>query len=125
MNISLEPYNRITIRSYLKHESPQAFVDALTLPLVRGTGARIGGLLWANGVLFRPFPYNPTDSITKEYLNGHLLFDHLEFAAMSEYAREIRNEEFVITINDVSNHLTFRELAKWISDNLLKKSKKK
>jgi hypothetical protein len=126
MNISVEPYQKITIRSYLEHQSPQAFVDAITLPLVKGTNARMGGLLWANGVLFRNFPYAPTDSVTKEYLKGHLLIDLLEFAPMSEYTKEIRNEEFVVTVTDVSNHITLRELAMWVANNLLiKKSKRK
>jgi hypothetical protein len=125
MNISVEPYQKITIRSYLEHQSPQAFVDAITLPLVKGTNARMGGLLWANGVLFRNFPYSPTDSVTKEYLKGHLLIDLLEFAPMSEYTKEIRNEEFVVTVTDVSNHVTLRELAMWVANNLIKKSKRK
>ena len=125
MNISLEPYKKITIRSYLKHESPQAFVDAITLPLVKGTVPKLGGLLWANGVVFRHFPYSPTDTLTREYLGGHLLIDHLEFAPMSEYEKEIRYEGFVVTVADVSNHSTFKELAKWVAGNLLNKKSKR
>jgi hypothetical protein len=85
----------------------------------------MGDLLWANGVLFRNFPYAPTDSVTKEYLKGHLLIDLLEFAPMSEYTKEISNEEFVVTISDVSTHLMLRELAMWVANNLLNKKSKK
>jgi len=126
MEVVVEPYDKITIRSYLQHPNPEAFVDAVTLPLSREGGGRIGGMVWANGVLFRHFPYTPTDTISKEYLRGHLPLDHLEFASMPEFRREIHSGGFIVTVLDVSDHLTLGLLAKWIASNLLdKKSKRK
>jgi hypothetical protein len=124
MEVVVEPYDKITIRSYLRHSSPEAFVEAITLPLSREGGGRIAGMTWANGVLFRHFPYTPTDTITREYLRGHLPLDHLEFASMPVFRREIHSGGFIVTVLDVSDHLTLSRLAKWIASNLLDKKPK-
>lgn len=125
MDVVIEPYERITIRSYLKHESPEAFANAITLSIGRGVPGRVGGLFWAKGVVFRHFPYSPSDNINKEYLNGHLPIDHLEFAPMSQFRSEIRIGEVIVTVMDVSNHLTLGALAGWIADNILDKKTKR
>jgi hypothetical protein len=125
MQVVLKPYEKITVRSYLKHESPEALVDAITLSLVRGQGGRIGGLLWAHGILFRHYPYANSEALAKEYLKAHLPIDHVEFAHMPEFRGEIRTGEFVLTVLDVSNHLTLATLAKWIANNLVNKKPRK
>lgn len=125
MDVVLEPYERITIRSYLKYESPEAFANAITLSIGRGVPGRLGGLFWARGVIFKHYPYSPSDSINKEYLNGHLPIDHVEFAPMSELRSEIRIGEVIVTVMDVSNHQTLGALADWITDNLLDKKAKR
>ena len=125
MHVVLEPYQKITIKSYLRHENPEAFVGAITHSLVRGAGGRVGGLLWANGVVFRHFNYAPSESINKEYLKGHLPIDYIEFAPMSEFRGEIHTGDFIATVLDVSNHSTFAKLAEWITNNLLSSKKTK
>jgi len=97
----------------------QAYVDAVIPPAQRGIGGFFGVLYWANGVLFRHFPYAQTDSITKEYLAGHLPIDHLEFAPMPQFINEIRSGNAVLTVVNVSNHSTLSALATWVSNNLI------
>ena len=120
---TLEPYKKITVRSYLRFDSPESFAKNMTNGIPRGAAGRIGNLLWANGILFRHFAYLQTDSVSKQYLMGHLPIDHIEYAPMLEFRSEIRIDEMIITVTDVSNHTFFKELTKWIKQKLEKKSK--
>ncbi|MDE1816725.1 MAG: hypothetical protein KGI11_09230 [Thaumarchaeota archaeon] len=118
---AVEPYKQVTIRSYMKYESAEAFAKAATHALSKGMGGRLGNFFWANGVIFKHSPYAQTDSVTKQYLEGMLTLDHIEYALMSEFRNEIRVEDFVLTVLDVSKHTLFRELTKWIKGTLEKK----
>ena len=119
MDIVFEPYEKITIRSYMKHENAQAFVAILTSMLQKGVGPKVGTLYWANGVLFRYTGFSPTDRVNNEYLNRHLPLDLLEFTSMPQFKKEIRSGEFVITVLDVSNHDMHNKLTRWIAENLM------
>jgi hypothetical protein len=65
----------------------------------------------------------PTDVISRELINGHIIWDHVDFAPMSTYKREIQgpSDRPLVTINvvDVSGHSVFDDVTKWIRDNLL------
>jgi len=117
----VEPYKQVTIRSYMRYESVEAFVGAATQTFMRGMGGRIGNFFWANGVLFKHSPYAQTDSVTKQYLEGNLTLDHIEYALMPEFRNEMRIEDFVLTVLNVSEHTLFKELTKWIKGTLEKK----
>lgn len=119
MDIKFEPYKRLTIRNYAKFTTVEDFTDKLTLSLPRDTGGRHGALLWAHGVLFRHAPFFPTESMTKEYIEGHLLMDNLEFAPMPDFREEIFTRQYTIPVMDVTNNKVLGELAGWIHDNLL------
>lgn len=118
MDIAFEPYRKITIRNYVRHENSEAFAATLKL-FQNGTGPIVGNLFWANKILFRYFGFALTDSINREYLQGHLPIDFLEFAVMSRFRKEIRLGDFIVTIIDVSGHHMHNILTKWISENLV------
>jgi hypothetical protein len=118
---TLEPYKKITVRSYMRYENPETFARALTIGVPRGFGGRVGNLFWANGILFRHFPYAPTDSVSKQHLRGILPIDHIEYASMSEFQNEIRVDDFTVSITNVSAHTTFNALTKWITKKLEKR----
>jgi|SRR5690242_10534278 len=125
MEIVLEPFEKITIRSYLKHESSEAFANAIIISVGKGVPGRIAGLFWAKGIVFRHYPFAASDSINKEYLNRHLPIDHIEFAPMPQFRSEIRVGEVIVAIMDVSNHQTLAPLANWIAENLVDKKPKR
>jgi hypothetical protein len=125
MDVVFEPYEKIIIRSYMRHENAQAFVAMFTSVLQKGAGPKVGSLFWANGVLFRYTGFNPTDSVNKEYLNRCLPLDLLEFTSMPKFKKEIRSGEFVVTVIDVSHHHTHDELTRWIAKNLISQNNSK
>lgn len=120
MEVIFEPYEKIIIRSYMKHKNASAFVEMLTSVFQKGTGPKAGSLFWANGVLFRYVGFNPTDAVNKEYLNRRLYLDFLEFTSMPQFKNELLSGEFVITVLDMSNHHMHDILTKWIAENLIK-----
>ncbi len=113
--VAFKPYQKITIRSKMRYPSAQAFADALTLSLARGMGGRGGNLFWANGILFRHFPFAPSDTILKEYLDGHLPIDHIDYAPMPEYSAEIRSGEIVVTVLNVTYHTILSRIGRWLA----------
>lgn len=120
----LEPYKKIIVRSTMRFDSPEDFVRNMTIVVPRGTVGRIGNLFWANGIMFRHFPYVPTDSTSKQNILGNLYLDHVEYALMPAFRPEIRNGEISIALTDVSNHTTFAGLTKWIMQKVEKRKVK-
>jgi len=123
MEIIFEPYEKIIIRNYMRHENAEAFVEMLTSVFQKGTGPKVANLFWANGVLFRYVGFNPTDAVNREYLNRRLHLDFLEFTSMPHFKKELLSGEFVITVLNMSNHHMHDFLTKWIAENLIKKAK--
>jgi hypothetical protein len=64
--------------------------------------------------------FQTTDSVSAQYLKGHLPLDHIEFASMPEYSPQIRSGDSVIGVIDLTNRTIFGELTKWIKSNLVK-----
>lgn len=120
VTISLEPYKKITVRSYTRFQSPEEFAQGITSNIPRGTFGRVANLFWANKILFRHFPYATTDSISKQYLMGNLPLDHIEYAPMPHFRPEIKVDEMAITVMNVSNHTFFDVFSKWIAQKLEK-----
>lgn len=105
------------------YESPDAFANVLAVSTPPGIPGRTR-LFWANGVLFRFFPLLPSEVMAREIVNGHLIWDHIEFAPMPEYRNLLQvAERPLLTINvlNVSNHIVFRPVTEWIRDNLIGK----
>lgn len=127
MEIAFEPYRKLSFRSYLQFDSPEALVRAITLNIAPGIPAH-ASLRWANGVVFSVANFQPADSVVKEYVAGHLLWDHIDFASMPQYQSEIRiPEKPLVTVNVLSltGHTIFDPLTEWIRDNLLRKASSK
>ena len=123
MDVTFEPYKKLTFQSYFEYESADQFVEAIALPNPQGMMFQ-ARLFWANGVLFRFFNHPPSEALGKESINGHLILDHIEFAPMPTFQKEIKHPERPLgTINviDVSKHVVFAPLSKWINENLIKK----
>jgi hypothetical protein len=116
----LEPYKKIVVRSTMKYDSPEAFAQSLTIGIPRGTMGRVGNLFWANGIVFRHFPYAPTDSVSKQNLQGNLYLDHIEYTLLPTYRNEIKLGDISISLINVSNHTTFSGLTKWILQKIEK-----
>jgi len=120
----LTPYKKIVVRSTMRFASPEEFAQNLTVGVPRGVVGRVANSFWANGIVFRHFPYIPTDSISKQNLLGILHLDHIEYAVMPTFSNEIRIGEITVSILDVSNHTTFSGLTKWIMQKFEKRKKK-
>lgn len=124
MEFAFEPYQKVTIRSYAQYESPEDFVSTIFITTPEGVQSRTS-LNWAHGILFRFFPFAPTESMSKEYVEGHLWWDHLEFAPMPTYRREIQvpgKPLSLVGVIDVSRHALLGPFAQWASRNLLTSS---
>lgn len=120
MEVSFEPYKKISFRSHLLYETPEAFARAITVGVPLGSPGQ-GTLFWANGVLFRYFAYPPSESVAKEYVNGNLIWDHIEIAPMPSYTTEIHPPDkpmITIGILNVSSHSLFGPFTAWVRDNL-------
>ena len=104
----------------MRFDNPETFARALTIGIPRGFVGKAGNLFWANGILFRHFAYPPTDSVSKQHLQGHLPVDHIEYAVMPEFRNEIRVDDFTVSVMNVSVHTTFNAFTKWIMKKLEK-----
>jgi hypothetical protein len=120
-----EPWETITFRSFAKYETADQYVNALAAGTPEGAAAH-GTLNWASGVLFRYFPFAPSDAVGQAYLNRRLAWDHIEFAPLPKFVKEIKSPErplVVFTIMDVSNNELLRQFAEWLQKENFTKSK--
>ena len=123
MEISVEPYKKLSFRTYLEYSSPEDLARTLVMSIPPGVPASTT-LRWSNGVLLAIASFQPTDSITKENIAGHMLYDHIDFALMPNYQKEIKvpeKEMVVLNVLDLSEHPLFGYLGQWIKQNLSKK----
>lgn len=123
MDVAFEPWEKVSFKSHMSYSSSEAFVNAITMASPAGIPGRLS-LYWANGILFRYFPLAPSEPIAKEYLKGHLIWDHIEFAPMPTYTREIQTSErplITVYVHDVTNHIVLGSVTKWINENLIEK----
>lgn len=122
MEIKLEPYKSVTFKSHLRYESAEKFLRVIGSGSPPGVPSRTK-LFWANGILFRQFSLPPTDSIVAEKMKGNLIWDHIEYTTLPQYQSELQAspERPLVTIFvvDVTGHIVFDPLTKWIKENLL------
>lgn len=127
MEVAFEPYKKVSFQSYLMYESSEAFANVIALSSPPGIPGQ-ARLFWANGVLFRFFSHPASEALIKERVNGHVIWDHIEFAPMPKYSNVLQAAERpLITINvlNVSNHIVFGPLTEWIRHNLIEKKSSK
>lgn len=127
MEIAFEPYKKVSFKSHLMYESPEAFAKVIALANPAGIPVQ-ARLFWANGVLFRFFNLRPSETLAKEMVSGHIIFDHIEFAPMPEYRNQLQVAErplVAMNVLNVSNHVVFGPFTEWIRDNLIKKKRSK
>jgi hypothetical protein len=122
MEIAFEPYKKVTFQSHLKFDSVDSFVQTI----VSGTtsmGMQIQvRLFWGNGVLFRFYNHIASEALSKEMLDGHVIFDHIEFSPMPTFRNLLQspdNPDIKIAVLDISRHVVFGPLTSWIHENLL------
>jgi hypothetical protein len=115
-DFKIEPYIVVTIRSYHQFRDVPAFLNSVSTQIPPGAPGRVGPMLWSNGVIFGFAAYAPSESLTDEYLKGHLPWDNLDFAPMPNFEAEMRlpGREVVFTARDVSEHSLMGPLGKWI-----------
>lgn len=123
MEVAYKPYNKVSFQSCLPYESVEAFIGVYSFTNPPGIPFQ-AKFFWANGILFRFFNHPPSEALAKEIVNGHIIFDHIEFAPMAEYKKELKIPERpmgnIIVLN-VSTHTIFDPLTAWIHKNMLKK----
>jgi hypothetical protein len=125
LEVSFEPYEKVSFKSCQQYESPEEMIKRLVATVPAGVPAQ-SSLRWANGVLFSFANFQASDSLVKEFIAGHLLWDHVDFAPMAKYVPEIpvKDKPMVqINVVDVSTHSLFEPFTRWIRDNLLAKTK--
>ncbi|UCE16319.1 MAG: hypothetical protein JSV12_01510 [Candidatus Bathyarchaeota archaeon] len=72
-------------------------------------------LKWAEGVTFSYSLLPPTtDSLMKEFLEGHIYWTDVVFALMPKYKSTIKVGTLDIPVIDVSPNPILREAAKWM-----------
>jgi len=124
MEIAFEPYKKVSFQSYLPYKTAEEFVAVIASPNPADVTFQTR-LFWANGVLFRFFNHAPSEALAKEIVsNGHLIFDHIEFAPMPNFSQVLRHSERplgTVHVIDVSKHVVFGPLCKWIKENLIGK----
>ena len=119
--VTHQPRKQIIIHEIAIYDSPQQFIDILTVGLPLGTVS--APLRWIDGVLltFTALPPN-TDFIAKDRAKGILHWDHVSFTSMKKYTPQIVSQNNIaVDIVDVSKNETFQAVSKF----LLKKLKKK
>ena len=125
--VIIQPYSAIVIRGYMKFDSPKSFAENMLASIARTPkdlpdGTIIGRLFWSNGVVFRHFPFAQTETVTRELLSGRINYDHLEFAEMKQYQKEITvGNGLKVEVSNVSGHSVFDSLTKYLSSELLSK----
>jgi hypothetical protein len=120
MEFNHEPYNKVTIRSYLQYDNPEHLISTIAAGSPSSVPTQ-AVLRWANGVLFVVAPFQPSESVAKEYLAGHLLWDHLDFTLMPEFRNVVHLTDkplLAISVIDLSNHPIYGPFADWIKENL-------
>lgn len=118
-NVEYDPYEKIIIKSYIPFKTPKEFAENMIANIPPGVRVRLSAF-WANGVVFKHYPFYPTESISNEYLKGNLYIDHVEFAPMKTFQKEIIvNQEAKINVLDVSKHTVFSLLTDFIAKHLL------
>jgi hypothetical protein len=122
MEIAFEPYRKISFRSYLQYKSPEDLARAIAQSMPTGAPAQVP-LRWSNGVLFAISGLPPTDSLVKELLAGHIAWDHVDFALMPNYVKEIKLPEkpfITFSVQDFSEHPIYGPFGRWLKEHLAK-----
>jgi hypothetical protein len=125
MQIVHEPYEKLSFRSYLEYESPELLASTIGLAAPSHVAAQMT-LRWSNGVLFVISGFQNTDIVTKEFVTGHLIWGHIDFALMPEYRKEIKLPDkpmLTTDVLDLSDHTVFGPFGAWIKENLAKKGR--
>lgn len=119
-NVEYDPYEKIIFKSYIPFKTPKEFAENMIANIPPGVKVRLSAF-WANGVVFKHYPFYPTESVSNEYLKGNLYIDHVEFAPMKSFQKEINvNQEAKINVLDVSKHTVFNLLTDFIAKSLLR-----
>jgi hypothetical protein len=127
MEVAFEPYKKVTFQSYMQFKNSEEFANAIAMATPAGIPIQMR-LFWANGILFRFFNHPPSEILVQEFINGHLIWDHIEFALMPEYRNELRVTErplLALNILNVSDHVVFGPVAKWIRNSLVERKSSK
>lgn len=116
IEVSYEPRTKLIIHEYLAYEDLDDFVK------LRALGVPSGGLgqplRWAEGVVMAFKAMANNETVTKELLEGKLHWDHVSFALMPKYQREIVVKEVNVRVPviNVSSHPIFKAAAAWLKE---------
>lgn len=116
--ITVEPYKKLVIRTYLKYDS----YEEMARELVKGVSVPYIILRWNSGILFNFVSYMMTDYISQQLVQGNLYWDHLDFAEMKEFRDYVPVEGSAVKIyvRNLNRHPLFTQLSRYIKENFLK-----
>jgi len=112
MEVEYQPRKKIIIHEIMKHNSDELLES-------QALGVQIGSiappLFWVDGILLRFTGVAQTETTVKEIMKGNVHWDHVSFALMPEYKRQvILQNSITIPIIDVNNNKNFKEIAKFL-----------
>ncbi|MGC8696673.1 MAG: hypothetical protein C0167_00815 [Nitrososphaera sp.] len=116
--ISVEPYRKLIIRTYMKYNSYEEMARELTKGVI-GVPSII--LRWSHGIVFTFTSYQPTDHVLRQLIEGILYWDHVDFAEMPNYMSEISvaGSPVKIFVRNLNGHPLFDQVAEFLKTKLL------
>ena len=112
MEVEYQPRKKIII-----HEIMECTSDELIASQALGVqlGSLAPPLFWVDGILLRFSVVAQTETIVNEMMKGNLHWDHVSFALMPEYKREVMLQNSItIPIIDVNKNKNFKEIARFL-----------
>lgn len=118
--ISVEPYRKLVIRTYMRYRSYEEMARQIAAGAY-GVPMSTVVLRWSKGILFNFVSYQPTDSVMRQLMDGILYWDHLDFAEMPEYKEEIplAGSPARVLVRNLTGHPLFDQVAEFVRANLL------
>jgi len=117
MKVEFSPWKKLEIRAYIRLPGSDEFANHVAAPTPAAMTVGSTTVLWADGIVFRHVPLNsPTEAIANEYLQGHIVWDNIEFAPMPKYVSELKaatRPSLTISVINVSSNYLFADVAKW------------
>lgn len=122
ISVKHEPRKDVTIHELSFFKTPEDLVHSYTAGMTEEDSLI---LRWVHGVVFIFYAYPVTDTIAKGLVEGHLHWDHVAFAPMSNHNQIIKGVKKSIRVEvlDVSGNETFRAIGKFLQNKISEFSK--
>jgi len=109
VEIEFKPLRKVVIHEEIEHEL-NYLVRLRVLGLQKQSLAQ--PLSWAEGIVFSRNLMPINDDLIKQWLDGVLHFQAIEWARMPKYRKEIKHRGITIPVIDMSDNPTIIDLAR-------------